>query len=210
MRRPVIVLTSILLAGGLSLLAFLEAGPWLLINDPLQGARAIAVFSGGVPFRAMEAAALYEQHLAPEVWVTKGRQTEEDAALEELGIERPTEYVLSREVLKRRGVPASAIRVLPESIKNTAVEVETNARELQAAGGGTVILVTSKYHTRRVKTLWRRLADARLHAIVRYASGDPSDPVHWWATTSNAFSVFREWFGILNALTGFPIRTNDR
>jgi uncharacterized SAM-binding protein YcdF (DUF218 family) len=209
MLRLVAVAAAILSVLATLLYAFLEAGQWLLVDDPLQPAQAIAVFGGEVPFRAMEAAALYGQHLAPEVWVTKGRHSEEDAALEELGIERPTEYMLSRDVLQRRGVPANAIRLLPESTENTAVEVQVIARKLRATGGDTVILVTSKYHSRRVKALWHRLADAGLHATVRYAWDDPSDPAHWWATTSNAFPVFREWFGILNALAGFPIRTSD-
>ena len=52
-----------LLVAALAFAAFavLEAGAWLVVEDPLQPARAIVVLGGKVPFRAMEAAKLYKQ-----------------------------------------------------------------------------------------------------------------------------------------------------
>ena len=110
------------------------AGTWLLVTDPLQPARAIVVLGGHLPFRAIEAAALYRDKQAPEVWVTQGAFTVEDAALADLQVERTGEHVYSVEVLKRLAVPASAIRVLPDHDVNTADEIRTIARALRAEG----------------------------------------------------------------------------
>ena len=73
--------------------------------------------------------------------------------------------------------------------------------------GGRVILITSKYHTRRVKVVWRALAGNRLEAIVRFAADDPFEPRRWWRNTADALSVSREWFGLLNTWAGFPIKS---
>jgi uncharacterized SAM-binding protein YcdF (DUF218 family) len=184
------------------------AGTWLVVDDALQPARSVVVLGGQVPFRAMEAAAVYKQGWTKEVWLTQGGIFAEELALEQLQVERPPEHYYSRQVLERLGVPGAAIRVLPGHNANTADEVRAVARQLEATGGGRVILVTSKYHTRRVKAIWRALAASRRdEAIVRYTADDPFQPHRWWRNTADAMSVSREWFGLLNAWAGFPVKS---
>jgi uncharacterized SAM-binding protein YcdF (DUF218 family) len=203
--KAAVVIASVAIVAGL---LFRSAGNWLVVDDPLRPANAIVVLGGGLPFRALEGAALYRQGVASEVWLTKGFVTSpEESALDAIGIERPTEYELSTRVLEQFGVPASAIRVLPPSTPNTADEVRAIARELQSRGGSRVVLVTSKVHTRRVRLIWNRLIGDRPEAVIRYARQDPSDTAHWWRRTTESLRVAREWFGILNALAGFPIKT---
>ena len=60
-----LVVVAVLLPWGAS-----GIGQWLMVADPLEPAKAIVVLSGRVPFRAMEAASIYRQGLAPEVWLT--------------------------------------------------------------------------------------------------------------------------------------------
>ena len=201
---------KLLLAGAVSvllaaILAFRAAGNWLVTADPLQPARAIVVLGGQVPFRAMEAAAVYKQGWAPEVWLTRGGFSDEEMAFEELGIDRTAEDVYSHRVLERLGVPPAAIRTLPERNAITADEVRAVARRLQVEGGDRVIFVTSKSHTRRVKVLWRKLVGSRPEALVRYATANPFDAAHWWRNSADAQAVTREWFGMLNAWAGFPV-----
>jgi uncharacterized SAM-binding protein YcdF (DUF218 family) len=184
-----------------------RAGSWLVVEDPLQPARAVVVFGGQAPFRAMEAARIYRQGWTREVWLTQGAASEEDIALGKLGIERPSDSEISRRVVERLGVPASAVRAMPERIVNTAEEVRAIGREVQRVGGDRVILITSKYHTRRVRILWHKLVGSRPEAIVRYASDDPFEPDRWWRTTQDAMRVPREWFGLLNAQLGFPVKS---
>ena len=182
-------------------------GTWLVVQDPLQQARAAVVFGGAVPFRAMEAAAIYQQGWTHEVWLSPGRITDEDVGLARLGIKSPSDADYNRQVLERLNVPARAVRVLDGRIANTADEVRMIAQALEAAGGDRVILVTSKYHTRRVKILWRALIGTRPEALVRSASEDPFEPDRWWRTTDDAMAVSREWFGLLNARIGFPVKS---
>jgi uncharacterized SAM-binding protein YcdF (DUF218 family) len=204
---------SVLFAAGLTTivtvtpLALRTIAAWLIVDDPLQPARAIVVLGGQVPFRAMEAASTYHHGWAQEIWLTEGATNEEDRALSKFGIERDQEFKYSQLVLERLDVPSAAIHILPGANQNTADEVHTIARELKARGGSRVIVITSKYHTRRVRVLWRSLAGSGTEATVRYTPDDPFDASHWWRNTNDATRVSHEWFGLLNAWAGFPLKS---
>ncbi len=195
------------LAGLLLLCAMvflLCVGRWLVVEDPLAKAQAIVVLSGRMPLRAMEAAKLYREGYAPRVWLT--HSTEPGATLEAMQIAFVGEDFYNLRVLMHEGVPADAIRVLEPPIINTADEIAAVSAALEEGKGTTVIIVTSKVHTRRVRVLWRRFAARRGKAIIRAASDDPFEPQRWWRTSGDALDVVREFLGILNAWAGMPLR----
>jgi len=177
---------------------FFGIGRWLVVEDPLRPAQSIVVLSGSMPVRATEAGKLYRQGLAPAVWLT--RSDEPAASLRTMGISFVGEDFYNLRVLVHEGVSPEAIHILPKSVTNTADEIQVISEEMRP--GSPVIIVTTKAHTRRVRTLWRRLAASRGEAIVRAASGDSFDPQHWWRTTAGALDVVREVLGLLNAWAG--------
>lgn len=200
-----------MIAGGLALLlvsgaALLirHAGAWLVVQDPLEPTPVIVVLSGRMPERAREAAAIYEQGLSSQVWIS--RPVSPSPELEALGIPYVGEEFYSARVLMRLGVPADAIRVLDGTVHNTREELEVIAAELRRSGQEKVILVTTKAHTRRVHLIWRKRVGAKPRALVRYARGDHYDGAHWWRTTSDALDVVREVLGLANAWAGFPLQ----
>ena len=71
-RRLVVLVVPLLLLFAIAVFAFLRAGVWLTVADPLQHARAVVVLGGAMPYRAIEAAAIYKAGWAGEVWVTYG------------------------------------------------------------------------------------------------------------------------------------------
>jgi uncharacterized SAM-binding protein YcdF (DUF218 family) len=183
---------------------FLGVGRWLVVEDPLDKAQAIAVLSGRMPMRAQEAARLYNAGYAPQVWLT--RANEPAASLQEMHIAYIGEDFFNSRVLMHEGVPSNAIRVLEPPIDNTADELRAIAAELEREKGDTVIIVTTKAHTRRVRTLWSKLSGRRERAIVRAAPSDPFVPDRWWRTTGDALDVVREVLGLLNAWAGLPLQ----
>ena len=187
---------------------FRGIGQWLVVQDPLEPVDAIAVFSGAMPYRSIEAAQIFKQGLAPEVWLTKPPGPEEE--LRDLDVEYRSEETYNAEVLQKLGVPAGSIRILGEPIVDTADEVRVISRELERTGKKRVILVTSPPHTRRVRTLWKKLVGANPRAVVRAAPEDPYDAAHWWRDTRDALSVVRETLGLLNAWAGLPVRPYRR
>ena len=183
-----------------------ELGQWLVVADPLEPARAIVVLSGRPPFRAMEAASLYREGLAPEVWLTNEVRAAEELALDRLGVPVVRGEAYNRGALVRLGVKPEAIRLLGAGIWNTVDEVRVIAAELRLDAGDRVIIVTSKAHSRRVRATWAALVGASPKAIIRYAQEEPYDARGWWRNTRDALDVSREAFGLMNVWAGFPVR----
>ncbi len=182
---------------------FLSVGRWLIAEDPLDKADAIVILSGRMPVRAKEAARLYNTGYAAQVWLT--RTNEPAASLQEMHIAYIGEDFFNSRVLMHEGVPSNAIHVLEPPIDNTADEIQVIAAELEREKGAAVLIVTTKAHTRRVRTLWKKLSGRRGRAIVRGASSDPFEPNHWWRATNDALDVVREVLGLLNAWAGLPL-----
>jgi len=188
----------------LMLLAFLNVGRWLDKEDPLQKAAAIAVLSGRMPDRALEAARLYNQGYARQVWLSYS--VEPGATLQKYSVAYIGEETYDRQILIHQGVPESAIHVLDPAIVNTADEMRTFGQALLKEKDRRLIIVTSKVHTRRAAALWKRLASKDGEAIVRGVSDDPFDSMHWWRNTQDALDVVREVLGLLNAWAGLPLQ----
>lgn len=203
-RRAIILIATVAVFLFASIVVFLGVGRWLDAEDPLEKGQAIAVLSGRMPLRAIEAAKLYREGYAPKVWLT--RSVEPGATLENLGIAFVGEDAYNEQILLHEGVPADAIRVLDPPIVNTADEIIAISKAIGDQHGQSVIIVTSKVHTRRTRVLWRKLNTGNGRAIVRGATADPFEPGKWWKTTGDALDVVREVLGILNAWAGLPLQ----
>lgn len=201
-RRGLSALVVLLLLCAVSLFAFLRVGQWLVVEDPLAPADAIVVLSGRMPERAIEAAHIYHQGAASEVWISQPVSPADELA--KLNIHYLGEDFYNQEILLALGVPAEAIRVLDRPAVNTEAEVDEISSDLRSSGYTSVIIVTSKPHTRRVRAIWKRRAGPGLRLIVRYPEDDPYDGAHWWRHTRDALDVVREVLGLLNAWAGFP------
>lgn len=197
-----------LLALFLGLAVMVGMGRWLVREDALQKTNAIAVLSGGFPGRALEAADLYRQGYAKEIWLTNPSSDSQE--LKNMGIHFPGEADFNFQVLRRQGVPAKAIRVLDGPVVNTADELDVISSVLQKQKQAAVIVVTDKPHTRRVYALWDQFDAARGKAIVHGVSADEFDSDGWWKSTEDTHQVIHELLGMVNVWAGMPMRTRLR
>ena len=200
-------------AGILSLLTiagiavFLTIGQWLVVQDPLVHADAIVVLSGRLPERALEAARLYHAGYAEQVWISQPVSPAEE--LKTMKIFYLGEDFYNEKVLLAQGVPVDAIHILDEPSANTEQEVREIFQILRQNNFHNVIVVTSKPHTRRVRTIWNKLVGSDPRAMVRFTNDDPYDGAHWWRHTHDGLDVVRETLGLLNAWAGFPLRPSQ-
>jgi len=191
----------LMLAG---ILAFLDAGRWLVREDPLEKSQAIIILSGGLPDRALAAARIYRDGFARQVWLTQPLQP--GASMEDLHLPYAGEEQYSRMVLIAQGVPPGNIRLLTPRILNTADELQVVAEALDQQPAASAIVVTSRAHTRRVRAIWGKVSQGHHgRLLVRAATEDSFDAAHWWRTTNDALSVVREYLGLLNAWAGLPL-----
>jgi uncharacterized SAM-binding protein YcdF (DUF218 family) len=203
-RRWLIVIGLLLVLGIAGTWIFLRIGTWLVVEDPLTPAPVAVVLSGGMPARAREAADIYRTGNTQQVWITHPADATEE--MHEIGIDYLGETFYNQSVLLHLHVPIEATRVLDPEIYNTQDEVRVISQQARAAGIHSVIIVTSKAHTRRVHAVWKKLVGSDPALIVRYAREDPFDPQHWWRQTPDALQVVREILGLANVWTGFPLK----
>lgn len=188
----------------LALVVFFSVGNWLVVQDSLAKADAIVVINGQMPERAREAAAIYKQNYAAEIWITRPEDDPTDE-LRQLGIPYVGEAFYDEKILMQLGVPPESIRIMNQAASNTEDEVAKIGAQARTEGLHKLIVVTSRAHTRRVKTIWWKLLGPNPELVVRYAPSDPYDGSHWWRHTQDALDVLRETTGILNAWCGFPL-----
>jgi uncharacterized SAM-binding protein YcdF (DUF218 family) len=169
------------------LLVWLAAGPllrgagtFLVADQAPRRADAIVVLSGSVPDRILEAVDLYKAGFAPSIVLCREPENAGFRALRERGASLPRIYELNVSVARQLGVPDSAITVLERAAGSTFSEARIVLRYLQQHGAKSMLLVTSKYHTRRAGAIYRHLAGDRIEIFTRPARTDGFDPDHWW------------------------------
>jgi len=95
-------------------------------------------------------------------------------------------------------------------VVNTADELEVLSGWMQKQGQSTVIVVTDKPHTRRVRTLWDQFEATRGKAIVHGVSTGEFDSSGWWRNSEDTHQVIHELMGLANIWAGSPMRTRLR
>lgn len=156
-------------------------GRYLQHEDPLQKADAIFVLAGTRLERPLEAMELYQEGYAPLIVLSPGRPEPGEVMLRARGVRFPSEVELVRDALVQSGVPASAVMATAGYVDNTAQEANLLRAMVMTQRWRRVIIVTSKYHTRRVSYAFERgLEGTGAQPIIRASRYDPSDPARWW------------------------------
>jgi uncharacterized SAM-binding protein YcdF (DUF218 family) len=180
-------------AGALLAYAFANLGRFLTKEDPIEPADAIAVLAGTRMDRALEAADLYRRGLAPRIVLTQQTPERSFGVLAERGITIPNDAAVTRDVLQKLGVPATAIIVPPEIHDNTAQEAQTLHRLATTNKWHLLIVVTSKYHVRRAGFAMRReLAGTPIQVAMHGTSYEAANPDRWWTSRGDWRWVLEE------------------
>lgn len=178
----------VLLAGALvyfflgSLLAAL--GGLLVMDDKPLPSQAVVVLSTGIEYtpRLIEAAELFREGYAEKVVINGNRKSEALRALEKKGF-RPCcpWYEDPLRVLSLLGVPRDRVITLSaEDAYDTVSEAEIVGKGLIDGGITRIIIVTSKYHTRRARYIWQHGFPNRFSIRMVAARTDPYTPGAWW------------------------------
>jgi hypothetical protein len=192
----------LLLAAALAYFSLPLVGHWLVREDPIRSADAIAVLAGNFPQRAVEAAQLYESGYAPQIWLTRPMR---HTAYAEDGRIVNTEDDHDIAVLRSFGVPETAIHILDAPIVNTADELNAIESGLKESGINSVIIVTNKAHTRRVYSLWEKYHAKNGEVLIHAVSSDPFPPSRWWLSAASRTQAMHEVLGMLDLWAGLPL-----
>jgi uncharacterized SAM-binding protein YcdF (DUF218 family) len=173
-------------------------GRYLITEQPLAKADVILVLSGEPYLRIPEAARLYHENLAPTILLPRGLKERGTDDLLRVGIRIPEEQENSVKLLENLRVPRKAILTLQERSDSTRAEMQAVARFLREHPARTVIIVTSKAHTRRASKIFSSGLGPGIRLVVHPVGDDPFDPARWWHDRTDIKSVLHECVGLMD------------
>jgi uncharacterized SAM-binding protein YcdF (DUF218 family) len=194
-RRVVLRLIAVALtvAAALCVCLLPFAGRYLVVEQPLEHADAIVVLAGARAERWLEAVDLYRAGWAPRIVLSRGRIEDAETRLVGLGVRFPQEADLVRDAMLQMHVPPAAIAMLPESLDNTAQEAASTRRMAAASGWNRIIVITSKYHSRRASYAFaREFRRTPVRVLMRTTRYDASVPERWWTNRQDVRYVTSE------------------
>ncbi|MEE9234297.1 MAG: YdcF family protein [Candidatus Acidoferrales bacterium] len=189
------VLVLLLLAIVLGLLYLLRGpillagGDWWVVDDELEKAQAIVVLGGDSVLgdRVRHAAELYRQGWAPRV-VLSGPALRTYFSEAEL---------MEKEALQQ-GIPKEHLIVVRHQARSTLEEALALRPLLAEHNFRKIIIVTSNFHTRRTKRIFRAVYERRGGHIFVSAAPDPEfNPARWWKTREGRATMLLEFLKTL-------------
>jgi uncharacterized SAM-binding protein YcdF (DUF218 family) len=172
-------------------------GAYLVTDEARRPADAIVVLSGSVPDRILEAVDLYQRGLAPKIILTREAPAPGVETLRLRGAEVPDRHDLNVSIATQLGVPHEAIITADGTPTSTRSEAELVVSLLHRVGLRTVLLVTSKLHSRRAGAIFHSLAGGRIEFIVCASPYDSFRADDWWLNRGTARRVVFEYQKLL-------------
>lgn len=165
------------------------AESWV-IDEPAASADALIVLSDDNFYadRATRAAELSRQQVAPVV-VASGRRLRPNAGIGDL---------MEHDLIER-GVPKEKILRFDHDADDTIAELVLLARFAEQKHWRSVIIVTSNYHTRRVRYIYGKIFPAQIAVSVASARDGDFDPERWWEKRKSTKLFTHELVGMVDA-----------
>jgi uncharacterized SAM-binding protein YcdF (DUF218 family) len=167
------------------------AARFWIVQDRVTPADAIIVIGDDnfSAVRAEEAAALFKAGWAPLV-VASGRMLRPYASLADL---------MAKD-LESGGVPSSAVVLFSHRATDTREEAEALRVLVVQKGWRRILLVTSNYHTRRARYIFRKILPSNISLAVAGAADPQFNPSNWWESRQARKAFFLETMGYLEAI----------
>jgi uncharacterized SAM-binding protein YcdF (DUF218 family) len=200
LRKLFIALSLVLaLVLGVRFVALPALGAFLVATPGSERADAAVVLSTGADYypRLMEAAAQYRAGRVALVVINGDRKTDALRELEALGYQRLNPWDLeTRRILEVLGVPGDkVVSIAAEDAFDTISEARAIAPALWERGMRRLLVVTSRFHTRRAVHIWRHRLPYGFSLDSAPARRDPFDPGGWWLSGRQVRQVMAEYGG---------------
>jgi uncharacterized SAM-binding protein YcdF (DUF218 family) len=170
------------------------AGRYLAVSHEMEKSDLIVCLAGRPVERALAAADLYRDGLAPEIFIAPEPPPDGYEVLARRSIEAPASLDIQRRILSAMDVPEHDVIVAGSPAYDTEAEAVMVGELAGERGYGSIILVTSPTHARRALMTFRRVLDGddvavRMHPSP-YSGFRAED---WWKEGSYRAGVIVEY-----------------
>ncbi|OGP84379.1 MAG: hypothetical protein A2Z08_07475 [Deltaproteobacteria bacterium RBG_16_54_11] len=194
----IVITISLLIANHQAILA--ACGKFLIFQQPApQQADVIVIIANwdDTIIRVRGGADFYKAGLAKAIFVPRMEQMEGLEEIKKLGINIPENRDLVIIILQGLGVPLDAIETSAQEVTNTWDEAQEVSNLIEHKGYKSVLLVTSKYHSRRAYLIFKDALKGKATVISVPSLYDSSDPETWWKRDRDAKKVIMEYQKLL-------------
>ncbi len=171
-------------------------GRVLVVEDSLDSADIIVVLLGSGEGRIIEAVDIYQQGYAPQIVMVEaeggGSTFYKQSAIE-------------------RGIPGDNVLILEAGAISTQEEASRIQDYIKNRGDiNSVILVTSKSHSRRAKIIFSRTLGRGIDIISRPTTYESFNPEAWWHDEEETRQVLFEYLKLINVFFRLPKPLTNR
>ena len=188
--------TLLYLGGGWALS---KIGGFLVVDEQDVRADAAVVLSTGVDYypRLMQAADLFKSGNVNRIVINGNRKTDVLRKLEQLGFDRCCHWSEnSLRILELLGVPRERVTTISaEDVFDTISEAKYVGQRLLKSNYKSLIVTTSRFHTRRANAIWSSLYQDTIQIYTSAAKKDPYKPDGWWREGRQIRWVLAEYGG---------------
>ncbi|MBW2039801.1 MAG: YdcF family protein [Deltaproteobacteria bacterium] len=174
-------------------------GRYLIYQEPPQKADVIAILAnwGDTIVRARGGADLYKRGLAKRIFISRVERMEGLEEVKKQGIFIPENRDLAIIVLEGLGVPLAAIETSKQEVTSTREEAKEVRNFIEKRGYKSVLLVTSKYHSRRAHLIFKDTLKEKAKVISVPSPYDSYNPEGWWKREKDWKRVILEYQKLL-------------
>lgn len=170
------------------------AGGFLVRTDaPRQADIVVALAGGSHGERVIKAAELVELGYAQKVLVNGAQRF--------YGID---ESRAATDLAAARGVPPEILEPFKMEAASTLEELMALEPELLRRGTKRALVVTSSFHTRRARSIFRRFGSGEIEYMFIAAPWPDFDPDNWWKSRAGRKLVLLEYLKTVNSLFENP------
>jgi uncharacterized SAM-binding protein YcdF (DUF218 family) len=170
-------------------------GNYLVLEDSPQRADLIVVLAGSPAVRGVAAADYYNQELAPKIYLSRGglEQSNLLVGLTGLDLTDTGNWGLTKDIMTAKGVPESAVTVDTQFVDSTLAEARRFDEYRKTSPVKKIILVTSRYHSRRAFQTFSHVLGPDVEIISLPSQYDPFQADGWWGDRSSFKNVVLEY-----------------
>ena len=181
------------------------AAHWLQADDEPARSEIMVVLAGGSS-RPLYAADLYHEGMADTIYVSRPYVNGGLLMQRDLGFDVPNQEDVYAAILERKDVPLDDVVFFGQGVLSTIEEAEA-LKEAVGEDGGTILVITSPFHVRRVKIIYHDVFPDR--EVLVCATPYETFPEKWWTTQSSALAVVSETAKTLFYMLGGGFRSTD-
>jgi len=187
-----------------------KIGYFLILEQNPQKADVIVVLNGRDTERSLAAVDLYKGGYANLIILAQGSKQPGCDEFWKRVSKNFNGKIFFQRAIEAMGIPENSFKLIGDGVSSTYDEAKTTKRFMRQNGYKSVLLVTSKWHSKRAYLTFKSaLKNDGIKVTVHPSKYDTFNPDGWWKNESDAEEVFGEYVRLTYYVVSLRINPLD-